>query len=219
MADETTTRLNACPQCGEQFNPKTRRGAPRKYCTHRCAARASSIRFRQRHKSAICSASGCSNRQKNTRLRLCSKHEARLRRGGKLERRRVEVLRRVDKRGYVMLKRPQHVLADRDGWCYEHRLVAYEACKGEEQRCYWCATPAPWATNVIDHLDEDRGNNDPSNLVVACNGCNRARGAIIPFVRGLDEEKLLKFIETLHLMRKCNLEKADKPLGQLRLVA
>lgn len=55
------------------------------------------------------------------------------------------------------------------------------------RRCAWCGVELvearPWCTNpdpdsdpdryaTVDHLDGDRHNNDPSNLVPSCNGCN-----------------------------------------------
>lgn len=57
-----------------------------------------------------------------------------------------------------------------------------------DRRCAWCEAqliePRPWGKPAdvdcthyatIDHLDGDRHNNDPSNLVPSCNGCNVSR--------------------------------------------
>jgi 5-methylcytosine-specific restriction endonuclease McrA len=54
---------------------------------------------------------------------------------------------------------------------------------------------------VIDHLDEDKANNAPANLVVACNPCNRARGAMLPFIAGMTEQALQVFIDRVMAYR------------------
>lgn len=48
-------------------------------------------------------------------------------------------------------------------------------------RCRWCESLVDWAHGVdegalvVDHLDHNRGNNDPSNLVPSCHPCNSVR--------------------------------------------
>lgn len=63
----------------------------------------------------------------------------------------------VDPRGYVLIKVGfDHHLADVRGYAYEHRVVA-EKKLGRRLR----------KREEVHHKDENRSNNDPSNLIVA----------------------------------------------------
>ena len=48
---------------------------------------------------------------------------------------------------------------------------------------------------VIDYLNENKQDNNINNLVISCNNCNRARGAILSFIERMKKESLSKFIE------------------------
>lgn len=61
--------------------------------------------------------------------------------------------RRVMPSGYVEVWVPGHPVANADGYALEHRYVMYEL--GHDI-----------AGKQVHHIDHDRGNNDPSNLVV-----------------------------------------------------
>lgn len=66
----------------------------------------------------------------------------------------------VDDEGYILAKAPTHPDADRHGYVRMHRIVM-ERTLGR----------ALLATEVVDHIDGDTSNNDPSNLrVFASNG-------------------------------------------------
>jgi hypothetical protein len=70
----------------------------------------------------------------------------------------------IDKDGYVLIKRNTHPKADRHGYVREHRLVM-EALIGRHLT----------DEEVIHHKDDDKLNNDPSNLVLySCNGAHLA---------------------------------------------
>ncbi len=43
--------------------------------------------------------------------------------------------------------------------------------------CHWCGDTRLATEYVIDHVDGDKANNLPYNLVRACNSCNRRKGA------------------------------------------
>ena len=103
--------------------------------------------------------------------------------------------------GYVKLLRPGHPLADKQGHVYEHRLAAFDRLAGSEPSCFWCGIDLKWADAVVDHLNEDKADNTPSNLVCSCNDCNRARGALVPFVRRMRADALDTFVRALRLMR------------------
>ena len=84
----------------------------------------------------------------------------------------------VDSRGYVLLWMPEHPLAHKNGYVYEHRLIAQlmigrELKKGE----------------IVHHFNENRGDNRPSNLVV----CASIKEHVVKHrkrtdLRGLDED-------------------------------
>lgn len=62
----------------------------------------------------------------------------------------------VDPRGYVLVRvGREHHLADVRGYAYEHRLVM-ETKLGRKLA----------GDELVHHIDENKGNNDPSNLAV-----------------------------------------------------
>jgi hypothetical protein len=63
--------------------------------------------------------------------------------------------RMLDKRGYVLAMAKGHPRANRDGYVWEHVLVVERALgRYLPSNC------------LVHHVDEDPGNNEPSNLVV-----------------------------------------------------
>jgi hypothetical protein len=100
-----------------------------------------------------------------------------------------------------MLKNPNHPLAQANGWVFEHRAVLFERFGPQAQECHWCGVSLEWDAICIDHLNEDKGDNRPENLVISCNRCNRARGAMLPFIRAMKAGSLQDFIRTIGLMR------------------
>lgn len=78
--------------------------------------------------------------------------------------------------GYWRLYLPDHQLADSTGTVLRHRLVLFEKLNGQDADCHWCGTPIAWGSTLLtDHLDFDRGNDDPDNLVPVCLSCNSSR--------------------------------------------
>lgn len=61
----------------------------------------------------------------------------------------------TDKHGYILIHQPDHPNCDRHGYVREHRLVM-------ERELGRLLLP----TEVVDHKDGQRANNDPSNLTV-----------------------------------------------------
>ena len=56
-------------------------------------------------------------------------------------------------RGYILVKRPDHPFANRNGYVYEHRLVMADLFGIEALK-----------DMVVHHKDRDKTNNHPSNL-------------------------------------------------------
>ena len=191
-----------CKHCGEEFEFPIRRGSHRLYCTMRCSRAAQQQKFRDRHKGKVCSVEGCVDAVKNTRLNLCAKHEARQRRTGSVQR-RVST-RRVDERGYVSIKVPDHPLTPErsGGWLYEHRAVLYDAIGDGPHNCAWCGTAIWWHDLVVDHLNECKSDNRIDNLLPTCSPCNRARGAMVPFIQSLTDSGLRSLIASFDTVRR-----------------
>lgn len=116
---------------------------------------------------------------------LCNTHYAALRRNGDLVKRQGGPKRRdghiiFDASGRPGLYVPEHVLARKSGVVTMQRLVLFGKVGLGPHRCHWCEKWVNWGWPMadrltVDHLDWDPSNNDPSNLVVACHGCNSKR--------------------------------------------
>lgn len=90
----------------------------------------------------------------------------------------------ITPQGYVALTgKQEHPLSTKKGQVLEHRFVLYEMVGPGEHPCHWCGRMLNWdgkgnrSTSIrADHLNGDRRNNSPENLVVSCHRCNIARG-------------------------------------------
>lgn len=83
---------------------------------------------------------------------------------------------------YRIVVRHGHPLAMSRGRILEHRLVLYGVIGPGGHPCHHCGVIVRWEAErtaadvlVADHLDFDRLNNDPGNLVPSCNPCNVTR--------------------------------------------
>lgn len=81
---------------------------------------------------------------------------------------------------YLTMKPEEpHPIAMADGKIYTHRMVLYEKLGAGQHPCHWCGKHLVWvgagSKLVSDHLDANKWNNEPDNLVPACTHCNRAR--------------------------------------------
>ena len=82
---------------------------------------------------------------------------------------------------YRTVSVPGHPLAQADGKAYKHRVVLYEKIGDGNHDCHWCAKKIGWFAErdekiVSDHLDGDKWNNSPENIVASCWSCNLFRG-------------------------------------------
>ena len=85
----------------------------------------------------------------------------------------------IDRYGYRVLTRQQgHPLEVGRGEVKEHRSVLYSKIGPEPHECHHCGKSVEWRSPIratdlcVDHLDDDKLNNDPSNLVPSCFSCN-----------------------------------------------
>lgn len=197
MAERKYTAVeitDTCQNCGKSFAYSYVTGRRTEFCSDVC-------RKEQRHKLATtdrarcpqCSVDGCGSPATRRGTGLCEMHYYRVRRTGLVNRNPV-VGRYVTGAGYIKILSQDHPLAEKGGHVYEHRAVAYASHGGICPDCHWCGTKLDWPAAVVDHLNESKADNEASNLVVTCNNCNRARGALLPLVTRLRPDVLDQFL-------------------------
>ena len=83
--------------------------------------------------------------------------------------------------GYTVVYRPEHPLARGTGYILQHREVLYNSIGEETPDCALCGCSTSWEIYHyhVDHIDENRSNNDISNLRMLCNSCNTRRTKIV----------------------------------------
>lgn len=88
-------------------------------------------------------------------------------------------------KGYWVLTGIIHPLTKKgelSGNAFEHRVVLWNKLECESpdcvHDCHWCGKSLTWHDLKADHVDADKTNNDPENLVPSCNGCNINRGRL-----------------------------------------
>lgn len=78
--------------------------------------------------------------------------------------------------GYRVVTRKDHILSPPSGRVGVHRIVLFDRIGFGPHKCHWCSEALSWGSSlVVDHLDFNRANNDPNNLVPSCNACNVRR--------------------------------------------
>lgn len=127
---------------------------------------------------AHCRVAGCIAVANRKGAGLCEKHYTRYRRHGSTDKAAVIKPGLLNhSHGYTLAYAPEHPLR-RDSSCrvYEHRRV-YHAQHGDGPfNCYWCSTVVGWDDLHVDHLNDVKNDNIPSNLVASCASCNQKRG-------------------------------------------
>lgn len=137
----------------------------------------------------ICSVKDCNN--KSNANGVCSMHYMRIYINGTIELplplpRKEKVLKGrppakgwTDKsKGYRYVRLPNHPIAPKSGKVRENRVVLYSIIGPGPHFCYWnCGRLLSWEDGTLeaDHLDFDKGNNAPENLVASCRKCNGNR--------------------------------------------
>ena len=191
-------KTRICVECGSSFSYEIKRGRSRRLCGDRRCYNARKLRQRleRRARYPRCKTEGCDKPAERIGAGLCEACYGRLRRTGSTAKRSPRY-RYATRAGYVKLLIPGHPLADSDGLVMEHRKVMYDMLGPGPQTCFWCGVTLEWPKAVVDHLNEDKQDNRPENLVVACNNCNRARGAMLPFIERLRPEAVEVLVATI----------------------
>lgn len=87
---------------------------------------------------------------------------------------------------YHSIRNPKHPLARQGGKVALNRMALFDAIGPGPHPCHWCGIELHWATHTMaksagillaDHVDGNRDNNDPSNLVPSCHRCNVIRAS------------------------------------------
>jgi len=122
-----------------------------------------------------CVVAGCQLPQSSRNM--CVMHYTRQLRTGTTDLRpRQPIQRYRHTAGYVLIYDATHPLRDRHNYVYEHRAVLMAKVGSGSQACHHCGCVVTWGVDLeTDHLDYDRANNDPSNLVPSCHTCNTRR--------------------------------------------
>ena len=79
-----------------------------------------------------------------------------------------------------------HPLAGRSTRVLVHRVVLFDAIGPGVHACHWCSGSVTWDRSfpghpdglTVDHLDGDKHNNAPANLVPSCGSCNAHRAGL-----------------------------------------
>lgn len=123
----------------------------------------------------MCTVDGCEKEGRRGKDSMCEMHYMRMYRNGHLGKKR-EPAAFDHSAGYLLVPAAGHPLAGASSHHYEHRVVYYDAHGAGPFDCHWCAKPLSWSSLHIDHLDDDKKNNNIANLVASCPVCNQSRG-------------------------------------------
>ncbi|HBE9178719.1 TPA: HNH endonuclease [Serratia fonticola] len=129
------------------------------------------------HVRNICEVDGCGLFVRSLNSPYCEKHYMRVRRHGSTDKLTTRKAGKLEHSGgYLLVYAPEHPLAGNSSRVYEHRKVYYDTHGAGPFRCHWCRKPIHWGDLHIDHLDDCKTNNNPSNLAASCAVCNQKRG-------------------------------------------
>lgn len=87
--------------------------------------------------------------------------------------------------GYRDIRAIGHPLANKNGTAREHRIILFDRIGPGSHPCHWCGKAVTWrypgadwgtprgcGVLITDHLDGDKRDNSPDNLVPSCHRCN-----------------------------------------------
>lgn len=205
MSQVGSVRTQTCPTCGSVFSYPCVRGRARTHCSSACRERnKKALHFGLKHAGQWprCTAPDCSKQADGPQSRWCRACREQMRRTGGFGR-KPHKGRTRNSNGYYTVVAIGHPLANEHGRVYEHRLVLYQEIGPGEHKCHWCGALVRWLRGqrlrdgiVSDHLDGDKANNAPDNLVAACHACNSNRGLFMAWVtKHVDDPVLWRMYE------------------------
>lgn len=105
-------------------------------------------------------------------------HYGRLRRNGNLDGRKPRKDKYQHSHGYLVKAVDDHPLETpgSHGYVYEHRVVFYQTFGAGPFECHHCGGRVTWDDMHVDHLNDEKDDNRPENLVASCARCNQKRG-------------------------------------------
>lgn len=140
-----------------------------------------------------CCVEGCGREAVYTGKKLCQMHYFRLRRNGSTSLSKIAAAQRViTPNGYVRAYKKGHPLAICNR-VLEHRAVVFDDIGQACCPCEICGKEESWSTCHVDHIDNNRQNNERRNLRVLCRGCNIKRGLSPESYKGRGKVGLIEF--------------------------
>jgi len=125
----------------------------------------------------ICHFDGCNKKARSKSSGICEMHYYRMRRNGSYNLPHKEKPNEtvISSNGYVRKYMENGHNLTNYKWIYEHRLVAYEKYGDNLPDCELCGVQLGWSNAHIDHIDENKQNNNADNLRPLCSICNTRR--------------------------------------------
>jgi hypothetical protein len=128
--------------------------------------------------------------------------------------------RKRDKvKGQRMRTAKGHPIAPPSGVVAVSRLALYDKIGGGSHPCHWCNEPVEWKGGlvpgalIVDHLNWDRQDDRPENLVPSCNMCNahRTQNRRHPLIQEGELTLLVNGRHTRAVMRTCETCETEFP--------
>jgi hypothetical protein len=137
----------------------------------------------------VCSVQDCDKPARSGGAELCGMHYHRRYRHGDVHKTAIGKTTRTEQSAYRRVTRPSHPLADKWGRLWEHRANLYDKIGAGEHPCWACGVMLQWQRRgplpqiQTHHLNRDRSDNRPENIVPSCQPCNLDESRIIRAAR------------------------------------
>ena len=145
-----------------------------------------------------CCVEGCSETVRSRWGTYCNTHYSRGRRTGTTEERR-RAGPKITSHGYMAEHWKAHPASSKKGLLYEHRKVFYEEFGPDNHVCKWCGDSLEWGGGGkgklhVDHLNGEKVDNRPENLVASCHRCNVNRGLFMSWLSQHADDPVIRAI-------------------------